>query len=247
MASFWVDSDQILGSQLILRGDEAHHLHRVRRQGVGDVIDVIDGEGHLYSVRLVDIGRDRAVGEILSCVEEAGESPVRLVLAPVLLKGQRFDWVVEKVTEVGVAAIWPVLSERGVARAKSDGKVERWQRIVRAAVKQCGRSRCPELASAASFAAVVEELVETCDVVFMGALEQERKEKLDWSGVEQPRTVGLLVGPEGGFSTQEIENARRRGVRIFAWGERVLRADTASVVLSGLLLSECAQYIRNQG
>ena len=244
MASFWVASEDVLGDRLVLRGDEAHHLHKVRRQTVDDLIDVVDGAGHFYRVRLLEIQRDQALGEIVEHGVEVGEGPIQLVLAPALLKGQRFDVVLEKTTEVGVSAIWPVESERGVARTKSASKIERWHRLVRAAVKQCGRSRFPDIQQPAAFAEVVERLVTTCDAVYMGALGGEETQLWSNDTISAGASVGLLIGPEGGFSSGEIAFARERGVRVFGWGERVLRADTASVVLAGLLLREYGQLIR---
>ena len=243
MASFWVGKEDVLGDQLVLRGDEAHHLHKVRRQTVDDLIDVVDGEGNFYRVRLLEIQRDRALGEIVEHRVEVGEGPIKLILAPALLKGQRFDFVLEKATEVGVSAIWPLESERGVARTKSEAKMERWHRLVRAAVKQCGRSRFPVIDQPAQLVAVVERLVAACDVVFMGALGGQLTEPWYSEKVSPKSSVGLLIGPEGGFSSGEIAFARERGVSIFGWGERVLRADTASVVLAGLLLHEYGQFI----
>jgi len=243
MASFWVDREDVLGDRLVLRGDEVHHLHKVRRQNVDDLIDVVDGEGHFYRVRMLEIQRDRALGEIVEYGVEVGEGPINLILAPALLKGQRFDFVLEKATEVGVSAIWPVQSERGVAQTKLEAKMERWHRLVRAAVKQCGRSRFPDINQPAQLVAVVERLVATCDVVFMGALGDHSTEPWSSEKVSPHSSVGLLIGPEGGFSPGEIAFARGRGVSIFGWGKRVLRADTASVVLSGLLLREYGQLI----
>lgn len=247
MAAFWVDRSDVADGQLVLRGEEAHHVHKVRRQQVGDVIDAVDGEGHYYRARLAEIGRDRVVADVVERGINTGESALRFVLAPALLKGQRFDFVVEKATELGVAAIWPTLSERGVARAGSDAKVERWQRLARAAVKQCGRSRLPELVAPEAFTVVVDKLVQSCDVVFMGALGDDGMASVNAAGQEGVSSAALLVGPEGGFSPGEIAFAQGFGVRTFCWGERVLRADTASIALSGLLLSACARSTHTSG
>ena len=125
MPSFWVELEDVGVDQLVLLGDEAHHLYRVRRQQIGDVIEVVDGDGLFFRVRLTELGRSAVVGDIVERYEERGERSVRLFLAPALLKGQRFDGIVEKATEVGVAAIWPMWSERGIARNKSEGKIDR--------------------------------------------------------------------------------------------------------------------------
>jgi len=238
MPSFWVEVEDIDGDQLVLRGDEAHHLYRVRRQQVGDIIDVVDGDGHFFHVRLAEIGRSEVVGEIVERYEERGECSIRLVLAPALLKGQRFDGMVEKATEVGVAAIWPMYSERGIARGKSVSKIDRWQRLVRAATKQCGRSRCPQLSVPEVFERVVERMLKDCDQVFMGALGDGLPAFEGLGDSAGAQTIGLLIGPEGGFSPDEIAHARSMGICCFSWGASTLRADTASVVLGALLLNE---------
>ena len=144
---------------MILRGDEAHHLQRVRRQREGDVVEVVDGQGNFYLAKLVELSRNEVVADIVECRSEYGESVVQLVLAPALIKGQRFDFVVEKATEVGVAAIWPVLSERGIARKQSETKTERWSRLARAATKQCGRSRCPQIEKPDGLGEIIDKLL----------------------------------------------------------------------------------------
>ncbi len=236
MPSFWVEREDVGESQLVLRGDEAHHLHRVRRQQLGDLVEVVDGEGHFYLARLVELGRNEVVADIVECRREYGESELQLTLAPALIKGQRFDFVIEKATEVGVVAISPVLSERGVVKNNSEHKLERWQRLARAATKQCARSRCPQVQQPSAFAAVLQALDRSCDLLLMatpavGGATLSRC--LEGSGVKK---VGLFIGPEGGFSPAEIERALAMGVHCFSWGSRVLRADTACVVLAALVL-----------
>ena len=110
MPGFWVEPEDVGESRLVLRGDEAHHLTRVRRYGPGDEVEAVDGVGCCYRVRVERVAPGVVEAEILARLPEKGESPVRLVLAPALLKGQRFDFIVEKATEVGVAAIMPLFS-----------------------------------------------------------------------------------------------------------------------------------------
>ena len=138
MPSFFVHPEDIEGDWLTLRGEEAHHL-AVRRYSVGDLVEVVDGEGGFYRARVDEIGRTSVHGLIIGREPERGESPVQLHLAAAVMKGsQRFDHVVEKGTEIGVASIRPMLAERGVA---TSGRSRRWQRLAREAAKQCGRSR----------------------------------------------------------------------------------------------------------
>ena len=238
MPGFLVNPADIGDSHLCLRGDEAHHLTKVRRYRVGDEIDVVDGEGTYYRIRLTCLEAQEASGEILIRQHEYGESSVPLILAPALIKGQRFDFIVEKATEVGVVAIFPLITEYGIVQPGSDHKPERWRRLIRAATKQCGRSRLPTLEGPNDVVSTVGALRQDCGLVLlatpaapMGILPKVMAK------IEKTR-IGLLVGPEGGFSAVEQNAAQAAGAVLFSWGERVLRADTASIVLSSLVLYE---------
>lgn len=234
MPAFFVDSGAVRGDDLILEGEEAHHV-RVRRYRLGDEIDVIDGEGGAYRVRILEFGSGRAVTRIVARAPELGESPVRLHLAAAILKGSRFDDVVEKATEVGVAAILPVLVERGVARP-ADGarRGERWRRVARAAAKQCGRSRVPDIAEPLTLPAAARALADVCDrLVLADPRAGADLTAVVGRGVGQ---VALFVGPEGGFEPQESDALLAIGARPFAWGQRTLRGDTAAIVFAALVL-----------
>ena len=237
MPGFWVEPEDVSGETLVLRGGEAHHLVRVRRHRVGERIDAVDGEGRYFEAVITAVERDEVVCRILARWEGRGESPVRLCLAPALVKGQRFDFVVEKATEIGVDSIAPLLVKRSVVRTGAGGKVERWERLVRAAVKQCGRSRLPQIHSPAPLAAVVERLQRQGRTILMASPGGDF-ELRDLLARERTPALGLLIGPEGGFAPEEEEWIRKNGGYCFSWGERILRADTASVVLGALVLHE---------
>lgn len=243
MPGFWVEPGDVSGETLILRGAEAHHLVRVRRHRVGERIDAVDGEGRYFEATITAVERDEVVCRILASWEERGESPVRLCLAPALVKGQRFDFVVEKATEIGVDSIAPLLVSRSVVRAGAGGKMARWERLIRAAVKQCGRSRLPEIHSPAPLTEVVERLQRQGRMILMATSggDCELRELL---AREPTPTLGLLIGPEGGFAPEEEEWVGQNGGHCFSWGERILRADTASVVLGALVLHEAERALR---
>ena len=130
-----------------------------------------------------------------------------------------------------------MVAARGVAGAGSPHRLARWQRIALAAAKQCGRSRLPVVDPPAPLEQVLQRLVDECDWVLMavpgaGALAMRGR---------RPTRVGLLVGPEGGFAPEEEEMARQAGAELFSWGDRVLRADTAAVVLTAVVMHEVKQ------
>lgn len=245
MSSFLVDPSDVSGGELVLRGEEAHHLARVRRHREGERVEVVDGAGHWYEVCVEAVEREVVRCRIVAAEPERGESGVRLSLAAALVKGQRFDFLVEKATELGVARLVPLLCERGVVRAGSEHKTARWEKLARAGLKQCGRSRLPVIAPPASLAEVVQAGTERGARVLLaapGGGESLRSALADSAALD----LVLAVGPEGGFSAAEVDMARRGGARVFGWGQRVLRSETAGMVLAALVLYE-AELIRERG
>jgi len=246
MPGFWVRPEDVREDHLILRGAEAHHLVRVRRHRTGDRVDVVDGEGGYFETRVAAIQDEEVVCRILARREGRGESPVRLCLAPALVKGPRFDFIVEKATEIGVDGILPLLVGRGVVRHGSENKIERWRRLARAAVKQCGRSRLPQILPPATLEQAVALLQGEGRTVLMATPEAGRVGLRPLPVGEASRPLALLVGPEGGFTPEEEKLAGQAGVRRFSWGDRILRADTASIVLAALVLHEAEQAARDR-
>ncbi len=242
MPAFLLRPEDVDGELAVLRGDEAHHV-RVRRYKVGDEIDAIDGSGCGYTMRIVTMGAGQVQGQILTRRPECGESPVQLTLAPALIKGQRFDFVVEKATEVGVRRVAPLLTEFGVVRYGSGNKEARWQRLIEAAAKQCGRSRLPMLSVPAALDVCIAALRAETDVLLMADPEDAEIDLRVFMQEQMPRRVGLLIGPEGGFSPTERALARTAAVPSFSWGQRILRADTASVALATLVLYEAERAL----
>ena len=247
MPGFWVEPEDVGESRLVLRGDEAHHLTRVRRYGPGDEVEAVDGVGCCYRVRVERVAPGGVEAEIIARLPEKGESPVRLILAPALLKGQRFDLIVEKATEVGVAGIMPLFSERGIVRFGKERKIERWQRLAQAATKQCGRSRVPKIDAPRSLHELLGHLMTVCDTVLLATPGKSEQAFAIGQVKGAGASVGLLVGPEGGFTHDEVERARGAGAVPFAWGERVLRADTAGIVLAALVLHAAEGLLQKEG
>ena len=238
MSSFWVDPSEVNGDRVVLLEDEAHHLCKVRRYSSSDLINVTDGEGEFFRVRLEKVTPKRVEGIIVERFFEKAESKVNLFLAQSLIRGSRFDGLVEKATEIGISGVYPHYSDRGISWNSSNVKTKRWQRLAKAAIKQSGRSRLPEIYDPVDYSTVLKIIVEISDVVFVGVLGEQ---PLSVAGLVETKqstiNIGLLVGPEGGFTSDEISEAVEVGVVPFSWGDRVLRADTAGVVLSALLIS----------
>ncbi|MBM3460450.1 MAG: 16S rRNA (uracil(1498)-N(3))-methyltransferase, partial [Armatimonadetes bacterium] len=216
---FYVLPKDVAGDRVALRGEEAHHAARVCRCRRGDLIDATDGVGTLYRCRVLSCSAEATEAEILERLPEHGEARTRVTLAVAPVKGERFDWLVEKAVEAGAARILPVVTERTVIEA--GGRRERWQRMALAAMKQTKRSRLTEVAEAWPFGEALADLAKEVDLLLMAWEGAETSADLSKVIPSSPvASVGVLVGPEGGFTEEEVALARPLGARPFSLGPR---------------------------
>ena len=233
-----------------LASDEARHLRDVLRLQPGDDVYVFDGAGkefHCTVGRSERGQRDRAQLKVLGPTEPARpESPLQLTLAVALLKGEKFDLVVQKATELGVACIVPVVTKHADIRLRdaSDAtkRVARWQRIALEAAKQSGRAVVPEITSPVAFESLIQTTTpktENAGAAVQGFMFSERDgESLLEAGKDLlaiPCSLTALIGSEGGWADEEIADARESGWRIITLGGRTLRAETAAIAATALL------------
>jgi 16S rRNA (uracil1498-N3)-methyltransferase len=237
-----------MGARVRLAPEESRHLREVLRLRAGDEAFVFDGEGNEYLciVAGAEVGerRGEAVLEVRERVEALRpESPLGLSLAVALLKGEKFDFVVQKATELGAARIVPVVTKRADVRLRDAGdgakRVGRWRRLALEAAKQSGRARVPLIDEPSAFGAVVEGIGSE-EGVGARMLFAERGGRglaqtvADFES-ESPRSVVALVGPEGGWEDEELASASEHGWSIVTLGGRTLRAETAAVAVVVLL------------
>ena len=218
------------GGRAVLTGDEARHLARVLRAAVGDEVTLFDGRGHSWPARVAVLGRDTVeltTGE--PRVESTGGRGLTVAVA--LPKGERQKWLVEKLTELGVARLLPLVTERGVAEATA-AAVARLERGVIEAAKQCGRDTLMEIAAPASVAELVAK--KPADVI--GLVADPRGTPLDTAGWPPQAEVIGLVGPEGGFTAAELATTDAAGWPRVALAAHVLRVETAAVALAARLV-----------
>ena len=225
-----VDADRVR-----FDADEAHHLRRVLRLRPGAIVEATDGTGRLYTIRLVALEVEGGWGTIEACAEPARESPCAITLAQAILKGDRMSWLVQKATELGVSRIVPMETARVVARPATGGAARhtRWERIAREAVKQCGRVVVPEIDRPRAFADVTGEIAghDAAWVCWEGG-----GQALAAAAAEagSPARLLLLVGPEGGFTSEEVGAAEAAGARLVSLGPRILRAESAGLTAVAL-------------
>lgn len=213
----------------MLPADEAHHLARVLRLGVGDAVFVFNGEGSEWECEIVQVNKHETELGILRKLTDAVESPLHLTLAQALIKGDKFDWVVQKATELGVTRIVPLITEHSdVKRAeeRAEQKLERWRRISLEALKQCGRRRLVEISEPISFVQFCESASSPC-LIF-----SERGGKTLHAvaaDLNHPDRLSVCVASEGGWSDAELQKAEASRFLPIHLGRRILRTETAAI------------------
>jgi 16S rRNA (uracil1498-N3)-methyltransferase len=210
-----------------VEGDEFHHSIRVVRARVGEEVELFDKAGNAARGVVQSIERDRAVLAAGDAIPSR-ESPLAVHLAMAVIQLEKFELVLQKATELGVKTIIPLITERGeVRKERYSGKQDRWQKIVFEAVKQCGRALVPAIETPATFAELVSR--GGTKVLFDADAEPSAVGPLD--------EVTILIGPEGGWSEDELRLARDRGVLFQRLGPRRLRAETAAIAAISVITS----------
>jgi 16S rRNA (uracil1498-N3)-methyltransferase len=229
---FLVRPDQVREDAVAFSTQQWHQIERVLRLRPGESVRVFDGVQPVdYMVQLTG----NAVGHVEGTRPQAAEPKTRLVVYPALLQRDKFEVVLQKLTEIGAAAIVPVVTARSrVREAPDERRAARWQSILREATEQCGRGVVPELRPCQAFAQAVKEAEGTVVMAYERELRRNLKHVLNGT---HP-TVSLFVGPEGGYSAEEADCASHAGANLITLGPRVLRTETASPLLAALVLYE---------
>ncbi|HET7220362.1 MAG TPA: 16S rRNA (uracil(1498)-N(3))-methyltransferase [Vicinamibacterales bacterium] len=221
-------------SDVVLSGEESHHLVRVLRLVRGDEVVVFDGRGHEYLARVVRADRHATAVAVVDALAPSPEPPIAIVLAQAVLKGDKMDGVVRDATMAGVSRIVPLVSERTFAKLSSLARahaVERWQRVAVSSAKQCRRSRLPDIEAPMQFLKWLETPFEGRRLLLAepqtGAAAHTLREVLDASAA---RPVCCIVGPEGGWTVEERRAAENAGCPPVTLGPMTLRADAAGLV-----------------
>jgi 16S rRNA (uracil1498-N3)-methyltransferase len=243
MHRFFVSPDCINADQVNFQKDTSHQINRVLRLAKGETVIVLDNQDHEFVVRLDQVEGEHVSGVITSQQGASGEPTVFLTLFLCLTQREKFEWALQKCTEVGVSAFYPVISSRSLVqdRQNTDRKTVRWEKILREASEQCGRGRIPTLGRVMSLSEAFNSPQASHDTCLV-AWEQEhsltlRQALSKRTGNAKPG-VSILVGPEGGLSSAEVALARQCGWLPVSLGERILRMETAAVVACVLALHE---------
>jgi len=234
------------GGEVTLPDEVAHQARDVLRLTPGDALWLLDGVGAEYPATLLTVDRKRVIARLGERVTGQAEPPVRITLCQGMLKAAKFEWVLQKGTELGVTTFIPLLTERAVAATEELGvaKQRRYERILAEAMEQCGGARLPQLAAPCPLAHALASLPP--DAIALIPWEEERATTLRAALTQavaarraSGQTVGeicLFIGPEGGFAPGEVALAQRQGATPVTLGRRILRAETAALVAVALTL-----------
>lgn len=239
-SQFYIPRKNIRGNFFVFDPSESHHIARVLRKKQGDLIQIFDGEGTVSWAKITDISDVNAVRGELSSVVKKGNQKRLLKIYPALIRNERFEWMLEKVTELGARSIQPILTRRTLIHLKAEqiqSKLKRWQKILISAAKQCGRDDLPEIFPPLNFNDAIHQSKN--DSINLILWEGEEKTTLSdfLTTYHLPLTTAtLFVGPEGGFTIEEVEQAKKAGIKSVRLGKNILRAETASLAAISLIL-----------
>ena len=234
MQTFYVPPPQIHADVATITGSEQHHLRNVLRITPGETIRIIDGHGNVYTAEVSDIGANRFSrdAQILSHKFHA-QVPPSLTLFQGIPKNDKMELILQKTTEIGVTQIVPIHSAHALQKP-SQNRYERWHRVIISATKQCKRTWLPELSRPQMFEASLAQLEKFSCCLFLNPCTEQESSAQHIKAVlqqsSQPTSIALFVGPEGGFSNQEVTAAIESGCIPVTIGANILRTETAAIV-----------------
>ena len=233
--------ENVTSNFVTISGDDANHLARSLRARRGDRITAVDGAGNCAIIELIDFDKEtikaRRVSDVKKIVDER-----KIILADCLPKQNRFDNIIEKATELGVAKIEPLISERTIARPSGlriQAKLERWRKIAKESAEQCARDTIPEIGEIRELSDWLKEITPFDDTLLLFCWENEQERSVrevlnNWTG-----NIIVLIGPEGGFSEREVTEIKSAGGVSVSLGKRILKTDTAAISVLAMINYEC--------
>ncbi|MCM3784496.1 16S rRNA (uracil(1498)-N(3))-methyltransferase [Neobacillus mesonae] len=247
MQRYFIEQDQLDEQTAVIDGDDARHITKVMRGKPGDKLIVSDGVNREALVKITNIEASQVQAEIIEWLPMDHEPRVSVTIAQSLPKGDKMELVIQKCTEIGAVGFIPFLSERTIVQydAKKEGKrLERWRKIAKEAAEQSHRNRIPEVQTSKSW----KELLASFQDYDLVCYCYEKEDGLQLRDVVKPFAAGLskdkaasvlvVVGPEGGFTTGEVQAAETAGAKSVGLGKRILRAETAGMAALTCILYE---------
>lgn len=238
MHRFFIERSHIQNGKFHIYGHDARHIGRVIRLRDGDTIELCDLDGTDYIGKISRIDKDVVSGTIVESHPSISEPSCKITLYQGLPKGDKMDTIIQKGVELGIYSIVPIMTERTIVRFKGpsdiDKKTTRWQRIAKEAAKQSKRAIIPYVKDPISF---TEGILKQHELMIF-FWEEERKLSLNklLTSTRTIEDIGIFIGPEGGFSMDEAESARKNGWHITTLGPRILRTETVSIAVISAIM-----------
>lgn len=211
-----------------------HQITKILRLKIGDVFIVFDAH-YEYQILIENITKDGLAGKIIEKIKSEREPAKKLILYQSLLKSDKLEWILQKGVEIGVAEFTPIISGNCMVREISENKLARYEKIIKEATEQCGGLKIANLNPVITFKQAIKQTKKVTGqklLAWEGQFGQELSKILD----KNQNEYHLFIGPEGGFSPEEVNLAKQSGIQIVSLGKRILRAETAAIVASSLIL-----------
>lgn len=245
MPKFFVDQSQVTSQEIEIVGEDVNHIKNVMRMHLGDEITINDRQGHDYECIINSINVDRIKCTINKVTTSQNEPLVHTCLFQSLVKGEKMDFIIQKSVEIGVSNIIPIFTERCVVKIddkkRLESKIGRWNKIAESAAKQSGRGIVPTVSIPLSFEKAIkyasENLGKSCI-----PYEKENNIKLrSFLKSNICSSIGIFIGPEGGFTEEEIKLAVSYNIEPVTLGKRILRSETAGIVVLSNIMYEAGE------
>ncbi len=235
MTRIFLPPEQLASKQITITGEQSRYLSLVLRAKPGEQLTIFDGTGRRYICRMNSVHKKEVIAEKIREETYSAESPVSIILAQGIPKGDKMDLIVQKSTELGVKKIIPIITEHSQVRAT--GKTERWRKIALAASQQSGREKVPDMAEPVDFKEFIEGRTADHKIIFSA---EEKKQNLSktLNSFQSVKEITLLIGPEGGFSKDETRAAIQKGFASVSLGPRILRTETAPITAISIVQYE---------
>lgn len=239
MHRFFVEPSQIGEKEIVITGPDVNHIRNVLRMRAGEELLAADGQGSEYRCILRELQDSEIRAEICRKLSGSAELPSRITLFQGLPKSDKMDLIIQKCVELGVFRIVPVTTKRTVVKLdakKEESRRKRWTAVSESAAKQSGRGIIPEISGVKSFREAVEEAgeLDVCLIPYEKAENMARTREI-LSGIPAGASIGVFIGPEGGFEEEEVREAMEAGARPITLGRRILRTETAGMAVLAML------------
>ena len=240
MHHFFVPEENLLDGRIIIRGDDVNHIRNVLRMTLGEKLAISCGKGVEYICAVEELQEDAVTARILEEHATESELPVSITLFQYLKKSDKMEFVIQKAIELGVSRVVPMRTKRCVVKLderKEQKKLARWQAIAEAAAKQSGRGMIPEIERIADFEQALQ-MAAQCDTLLIPyeLCDNMPESVTAVQRAAEGKSVGIFIGPEGGFERGEVEQAVNGGSVAISLGKRILRTETAGLAVLSVLM-----------